>query len=75
MDLDLALVAIGGLGVAVVFASRLIRYLPVTAPLLALVLGVVLGPEVLAVADLDEGPAILHAVSEVVVAVALMAVA
>ena len=75
MDLDLALVAIGGLGVAVVFTSRLIRYLPVTAPLLALALGVALGPEVLDLAGFEEGPTILHAASEIVVAVALMAVA
>ena len=75
MDLDLALVAIGGLGVAVVFGSRLIRHLPVTAPLLALALGVVIGPEVLGALDFEHGPSILHGVSEIVVALALMAVA
>lgn len=75
MDLDVALVAIGGLGVAVVFASRLLRSLPLTAPLLALVAGVVLGPEVLDLAAFEEGPTVLHATSEVVVAIALMAVA
>lgn len=69
------MVTIGALGVAVVFGSRLLRHTPLTGPLLALVVGVVLGPEVLDIAALEDGVSHLHAVSEVVVAVALMAVA
>lgn len=75
MDLDIALVTIGALGVAVVFGSRILRHLPLTAPLLALLVGVVLGPEVADIAILEHGVTHLHAVSEVVVAIALMAVA
>lgn len=75
MDLDTGLFAIGTLGVAVVFGSRLLRSLPVTAPLLALALGVVIGPEGLDVAELQHGMPLLHGVSEIAVAVALMAVA
>lgn len=75
MTLDAGLVAIGALGVAVVLASRAIRHLPVTEPLAALVLGVVLGPEVLGIADFGHGTALLHSISELVMAVALMAIA
>lgn len=75
MSLDAGLVTVGALGTAVVLGSRTVRHLPVSGPLLALVVGVVLGPEVLDVADLPEGLGLLHAVSEVAVAIALMAVA
>lgn len=75
MDLDTGLFVVGALGVAAVFGSRLLRSVPLTAPLLALVTGVVVGPEVLGVAVLDDGLPILHGASEVAVAIALMAVA
>ena len=75
MDLDLGLVTVGALGVLVVFASRLVRHLPISEPAVALLVGVVLGPEVLALADLDHEVVVLHAVSELSVAIALMAVA
>ena len=75
MSLDVALLAVGALGVLVVFTSRLVRHLPISEPLAALGLGVVLGPEVLALADLDQGTVVLHAVSELGIAIALMAVA
>ena len=47
MTLDVLLVAVGGLGVLVAALSARIRRLPVSEPLLALVLGLLLGPEVL----------------------------
>ena len=47
MTLDVMLVAVGGLGVVVAALSARIRRLPVSEPLLALVLGVLVGPEVL----------------------------
>lgn len=75
MTLDTALLAVGALGIAVVLASREIRHLPVTEPLAALVLGVVLGPEVIGAVKLTEATGLLHSVSEAVIAVALMAIA
>lgn len=75
MGLDTALVAVGALGVLVVFGSRLVRHLPTSEPLLALAVGVVLGPEVLGLAEFDRGETVLHSVSELGVAIALMAVA
>jgi NhaP-type Na+/H+ or K+/H+ antiporter len=75
VTLDAGLVAIGALGVAVVLTSRAIRHLPVSEPLVALALGVVLGPEVLGIAELPEGTTLLHSVSELGMAVALMAIA
>ena len=75
MTLDAGLVAIGALGVAVVLTSRAIRHLPLSEPLVALVFGVLLGPEVLAIAELPEGTTLLHSVTELGMAVALMAIA
>lgn len=75
MSADLALVVVAGLGLVVVLGSRAIRHLPVSEPAVALLIGVVLGPEVLAVADFDDGLHVLHVVSELSMAVALMAVA
>lgn len=75
MTLDAGLVAIGALGVAVVLTSRAIRHLPISEPLVALVFGVVLGPEVLGIAEFVEGTTLLHSVSELGMAVALMAIA
>ena len=75
MTLDAALVAVGALGIAVVLSSRAIRHLPLSEPLVALVLGVVLGPHALGIADFGEGTALLHPVSELVIAVALLAIA
>lgn len=75
MVLDTGLLVVGALGVAVVFGSRVLCSLPLTAPLVALAVGVALGPEGLDVAHLDHGMTILHGVSEIAVAVALMAVA
>lgn len=75
MDLDTGLVVVGTLGVAAAFGSRFLRNVPVTAPLVALVVGVAIGPEGLDVAALEHGMSLLHGASEVGVAIALMAVA
>lgn len=75
MTFDLALLVVGALGCVVVLASGLIRHLPVTEPLLALVVGAALGPEALDLIDFEHGLTVLHHASEVAIAVALMAVA
>ncbi len=75
MEIDVALASIGILGVLVVFGSAVLRTLPVSGPMLALGIGVVLGPEVAGLVEVADGLPVLHAVSEVVVAIALMAVA
>lgn len=75
MELDVALVVVGAIGVLVVFASRVARHLPVSEPAIALGIGVLLGPEGVALVDVDRPVVVLHAVSELSVAIALMAVA
>jgi sodium/hydrogen antiporter len=75
MDLDVGLAAVGALGVLVVLISGVARHLPVSEPLLAFAAGIVLGPEVLALADFDHELPLLHGASELSVAIALMAVA
>lgn len=52
MTLDVLLVAVGALGVLVAALSARIRHLPMSEPLLALVVGVLIGPEVLDVLPL-----------------------
>lgn len=52
MTLDVLLIAVGALGVLVAALSARIRRLPVSEPLLALVVGVLVGPEVLRVLPL-----------------------
>jgi NhaP-type Na+/H+ or K+/H+ antiporter len=47
MTLDALLIAVGALGVVVAALSARIRRLPVSEPLIALVIGVLVGPEVL----------------------------
>lgn len=75
VTLEIGLVAVGALGVLVVLASRATRHLPISEPLLALLVGVALGPEVLDQVRFSDPQAVLHALSEVVIAIALMAVA
>ncbi|HEX6337407.1 MAG TPA: cation:proton antiporter [Jiangellaceae bacterium] len=52
MTLDVLLIAVGALGVVVAALSARIRRLPVSEPLIALVIGVLVGPEVLGVLPL-----------------------
>ena len=75
MGFDAGLLVVGALGVLVVLTSRAVRFLPVSEPMVAMLLGVLLGPEVLEVARLSDGTTLLHHVSEIVMAVALMGVA
>lgn len=53
MSLDVLLVAVGALGVLVAALSARIRSLPVSEPLLALLLGVLVGPEVTGLLDVS----------------------
>ena len=75
MTLDAGLITFGALGILMVLGSRAIRHLPVSEALIALVVGVALGPEGLAVADPRDGTTLLHAASELIMAVALLAIA
>lgn len=78
MILDLLLVAVGALGIVVASLSDKLRRLPLSEPLLALVLGVVLGSEVtglLTLPPLTEEHAPLHEGARVLLAVSVMAVA
>lgn len=78
MTLDLVLVAVGALGLLVASLSEKLRRLPVSEPLLALGLGVVLGPAVtdlLSLPPLTEEHASLHEGTRILLAVSVMAVA
>ena len=66
---------LGALGAAVVLGSQALRHIPLTGPLLALGVGAALGPEGLAVFRIPDGHAVLNTVSEIAMAIALMAVA
>lgn len=78
MHLDVLLVSVGALGLVVAALSSRIRRLPVTEPLLALVVGVLLGPAVLGALPV---PAIttdhktLHEATRLLLAVSVMGVA
>lgn len=76
--LDLLWLVVGTLGVAVAALSGLINRLPLSVPLIALTVGVLLGPEVLDVISLPpltSGHAIIHEASRVLLAVSVMGVA
>ena len=78
MTLDLLLVAVGGLGIVVASQSAKLRRLPVSEPLLALGVGVLLGPAVtdlLSLPPLTEEHASLHEGARILLAVSVMAVA
>jgi sodium/hydrogen antiporter len=75
--LDVLFATIGGLALALGLASRPLRDLPVTEPLAALLLGVVLGPAVLdlvAIGDAERDE-ILATTARIVMALSLMAAA
>ncbi len=71
----LGLIVVGGLGVAAVLASAVMRRLPLSEPLVALVAGLVVGPEVFDVLGVADPVAVLAHVSETVIAIAVMAAA
>ena len=76
--IDALLVATGALAVVVVASSRLIRSLPVSEPLVALLVGVVLGPQLTGTFDLPpltEEWKPLHEASRLLLALSVMAVA
>jgi NhaP-type Na+/H+ or K+/H+ antiporter len=78
MLLDHVLIATGALGVLVTILSGRIRRLPLSEPLLALLLGVLLGPQVAGVIDLPplaEHPEELLDATRVLLALSVMAVA
>jgi sodium/hydrogen antiporter len=75
--LDVWLLVAAGLGVGVAAVSRRLDELPLSEPLLGLLAGVLLGPQLLGVLDLPEGAEldVVHLASRLTLAVALMAVA
>lgn len=75
MSVDGWLVVLGALALAVVLGSGAERHLPLTEPLVALLVGVVLGPEGTGLLTFPGDTGLLHTTSELVMALALMAVA
>ena len=78
MELDILLAAVGVLGVVVATMSAKMRSLPISEPLLGLVAGIVLGPQVIGVLTMPPLVAeqsLLHEVSRVLLAISVMAVA
>ena len=75
--LHLGYALVGGLAVALAALSRRIRDLPLSEPLLALLLGVAVGPEVLGLLEVAGGdrPVLLLEVARVLLAVSLIGVA
>lgn len=78
VELDVVLVAVGLLGVLVASMSAKMRSLPVSEPLLGLVAGILLGPQVIGALTLPStatGQPMLHETSRILLAVSVMAVA
>ncbi|WP_149361419.1 cation:proton antiporter domain-containing protein [Lolliginicoccus suaedae] len=78
MSIDIVLAAVGILGMLVATISARMRRLPLSEPLLALVVGVLLGPAVLGalpIKPLTSEQAFLHDASGVLLAISVMAVA
>ena len=75
--LDVLMATLGGLAVALALGSAPVRRLPLSEPLLALLLGVLIGPYVLDLVRLpaDETVHILHVAARIGLAISLMAVA
>lgn len=73
---NIYLTAVGALGVALAFVSKRIRDLPLSEPLLALVVGVLIGPRVAGWVDLggEGGMTLLREASRVLLAISLVAV-
>jgi len=78
MTFDVILTAVGALGLVVAALSARIRRLPVSEPVLALLVGVILGPEVLgalSLAPITSEHTTLHEVARLLLAVSVMGVA
>lgn len=78
MVFDVVLLAVGSLGIAIAALSTRLRRYPVSEPMLALALGVALGPQVTGVVDLPPLTEIHHSLHEgarVLLAISVMAVA
>ncbi len=78
MLIDVVLVAAGALGLVVAALSGRVRRWPVSEPVLALALGVLLGPELLGVLTappLTEDTAWVHTATRLLLAISVMAVA
>lgn len=78
MTLDVLLIAVGALGVVVAALSSRLRRLPVSEPLLALVVGVLLGPEVLGALPLSPitaEHATVHEATRVLLVISVIGVA
>ncbi len=75
-ELHLGYALVGSLAVALAAVSTRVRDLPVSEPLLALLLGVVAGPEVLGLVHVPEAqrPVLMTEVARVLLAVSLMGV-
>jgi NhaP-type Na+/H+ or K+/H+ antiporter len=73
--MDWWLTVAGALAVAVVLASAALRHLPATGAALALVVGVIAGPEVTGVLSVPSAMPAVRTVTELLLAVSLMAVA
>jgi NhaP-type Na+/H+ or K+/H+ antiporter len=77
MKLDILLAVVGVLGILVAAVSGRMRRLPVSEPMLGLLVGVLLGPrvaDVLQVPSLTLDHALVHEVSRVLLAISVMAV-
>ena len=75
--LDILMATLGGLALVLALASAPVRRLPLSEPLLALLLGVLIGPHVLDIVRLPAGETvhILHVAARIALAISLMAVA
>lgn len=75
--LSLAYALVGGLAVAIAVGSAKLRQLPVSEPLLALIVGVLAGPAVLGLLDVPQElrSTLLLEVSRALLAISLMAIA
>lgn len=76
-DLHLAYALVGALAVLIAFVTTPLRELPLSDPLLALVLGIAVGPDLLGLIDVPDGEraSIFLESSRLLLAIALMAVA
>ncbi|MCZ2825010.1 MULTISPECIES: cation:proton antiporter domain-containing protein [unclassified Modestobacter] len=76
-DLHLGYALVGSLAVALAALSSKMRDLPFSEPLLALLLGVVVGPQVLGLVEISEGiqTPLVHELARVLLAISLIGVA